>query len=120
MKAGRISLLTSLIDLGFSIADRVRARRLRRGVYAGQDEQRILETLISQYVGNMEFNLGIPENLARSLARSAAVRKGQVLSVLEMQSLIDQLFACEMPFKSPNGKKCFLTYELEEIFKALS
>jgi DNA mismatch repair protein MutL len=34
-----------------------------------------------------------------------------------MQELVDQLFACAMPFKSPTGRSCFLTYNLEELQK---
>ena len=44
-------------------------------------------------------------------------RFGQLLNEMEMQALIDQLFACTMPFRSPFGKKCFVTYELEDLQK---
>ncbi|MCB0620246.1 MAG: hypothetical protein KDC41_16355, partial [Saprospiraceae bacterium] len=53
--------------------------------------------------------------LARAMAKSAAIRRGQSLSVPEMQELIDKLFACEVPFKSPGGRQCFLTFELTEL-----
>ena len=51
------------------------------------------------------------------MARSAAVKKGQALTAEEMQVLIDKLFACTIPFKSPSGKNCFVTFELEDLEK---
>ncbi|HNM25406.1 MAG TPA: DNA mismatch repair protein MutL, partial [Saprospiraceae bacterium] len=66
---------------------------------------------------NLELQLGTTENLARAMARSAALRRGQSLGAREMQDLIDQLFACEVPFKSPSGRNCFITFELEDLQK---
>ena len=57
------------------------------------------------------------ENLARSMAKSAAMKAGKSLTEDEMTQLIDELFACEMPYTSPTGKKCFLTFELKDLEK---
>jgi DNA mismatch repair protein MutL len=57
------------------------------------------------------------ENLARSLAMQAAVKQGTVLSQVEMQTIVDQLFACEQPFSSPSGKKTFIKIEMTELLK---
>ena len=81
------------------------------------DELALIEKLLEQYQSNLDLKLGIQENIARSMARSSAIKKGQVLSIPEMQSIIDQLFACAQPFKSPSGKNCFLTFELEDLTK---
>lgn len=82
----------------------------------GQEEA-LLEKLLAQYKDNLELELGTAENLARSMARSAALRRGQILGAREMQDLIDQLFACEVPFRSPSGRNCFITYDLEDLQK---
>jgi len=52
------------------------------------------------------------------MARSTGIRKGQKLSEREMRELIDQLFACEIPYKSPYGRKCFIAYELSDLEKS--
>ncbi|MDX2069084.1 MAG: DNA mismatch repair endonuclease MutL [Haliscomenobacter sp.] len=82
-----------------------------------QSERSILESLLEQHKIGLELQLNTRESLARSMARSAAIKRGQLLNEVEMQALIDQLFACAMPFRSPFGKKCFVTYELEDLQK---
>ena len=42
--------------------------------------------------------------IALSLARSAAVAQGQVLSNEEMEALVDDLFVCRNPNQAPDGK----------------
>ena len=83
----------------------------------GKDEQKIIETLLEQYKSDLDFQLDIGERIALSMARSAAVKRGTPLSIREMQELIDQLFACAMPFKSPTNRNCFITFDLEELQK---
>jgi DNA mismatch repair protein MutL len=68
----------------------------------------------------MTLSLGISENIARSMARNAAIRRGQNLTITEMQDLVDQLFACSIPYKSPFGRNCFITIELDELLKRFS
>lgn len=82
-----------------------------------QNERSVMETLLEQHKIGLELQLNTRESLARSMARSAAAKRGQLLNAVEMQALIDQLFACSMPYRSPFGKKCFVTYELEDLQK---
>ena len=112
-------ILPELNSLGFDIQDFGNNAFILHGVpadMAGRKNQiGIIESLLSQYQQNLDLKLNSAENIARSMARSAATKRGQMLTSKEMQELIDQLFACTMPFKSPTGRKCFLTYELEEL-----
>lgn len=105
--------------LGFDIQEFGKDAFIIHGVPAelpgGKSETRIIESLIERFKSNLELRLDIRENLARSMARSTAIRHNQPLTVQEMQELIDKLFACTMPFKSPSGRNCFLTFELEEL-----
>ncbi|MCP3930263.1 MAG: DNA mismatch repair endonuclease MutL [Bacteroidetes bacterium] len=84
------------------------------------DEQKIIEILLEQYKSNLSLNLDTKNNIARSMAKSTAIKKRQKLTVEEMQILIDKLFACKMPYKSPAGRSCFITYELEDLEKQFS
>jgi DNA mismatch repair protein MutL len=86
----------------------------------GTDEVALVEKVLDQYRNNMALSLGITENIARSMARNAAIKKGQSLTATEMQDLVDQLFACAIPYKSPFGRNCFITIELEELLKRFS
>lgn len=53
--------------------------------------------------------------IALTMARAAAIVVGQVLSADEMSQLLDELFACEVPAYTPDGKKVFVIVEDEEI-----
>ncbi len=112
-------ILPELNSLGFDIQDFGNNSFIVHGIPAnlvGHNNQvRIIETLLQQFQQNLELKLSTNDNIARSAARSAAIKRGQILDVKEMQELIDKLFACAMPFKSPSGRSCFLTYELEEL-----
>ena len=113
------AILPELHLLGFDIQGFGQNAFILHGVPAdltgSKNQTAIIETLIANYQLNLELNLNTKENIARSMSRSAATKKGESLTVQEMQELIDQLFACAMPFKSPTGRNCFLTYELEEL-----
>lgn len=49
------------------------------------------------------------------LAKSSAIKKGQILSENERQNLFDSLFSCSQPQYTPDGKKIFVTILNEEI-----
>lgn len=57
------------------------------------------------------------QGLARSLAQQASIKAGRQLSVKEMQTLIDELFACEQPYIAPNKRNTFLTFDFDELEK---
>lgn len=83
----------------------------------GTDEVALVEKMLDQYRNNLTMDMGVSENIARSMARNAALRRGQSLTVPEMQDIIDLLFACAIPYKSPFGRNCFITITLEELIK---
>ena len=85
-----------------------------------QDEIKLLEHLLAQYKEGLDLDLGQHKNLARAMARSASIKRGQVLQEEEMQDIIDRLFACEVPYNSPFGRKCFIAYTLEDLDKQFS
>ena len=111
-------ILEEIRQLGFDIRQQDMGTFQVHGVPADDTDmnaQSVLETLLEQYKSNLDLQLDTRENIARSLARSAATKRGQQLDDTEMQVLIDQLFACAVPFRSPNGRQCFVTYDLKDL-----
>lgn len=125
LSAADAALLRDILDevncLGFEIAEfggntfAIHGSPAELG--SGISEEMLLEKVLTQYKGNLELQLGARDNLARSMARNAALRRGQSLSPAEMQDLVDRLFACSVPYNSPSGRKCFIQFDLEELQK---
>ncbi len=53
--------------------------------------------------------------MAKSFAKSLAIKTGTVLSVKEQENLVNDLFSCKEPNTSPFGKPTFKTLTLNEI-----
>ena len=113
----RLVFLINIMSVSYTHLDVY--KRQVHGTPSGLEERIPLESLlgkiIEQYLINYEFDFGIEDNLSRSMAWSSCIKKGKVLEIQEMIQIIDQLFACEIPYKSPSGKNCFITLELDEI-----
>ena len=85
------------------------------------NERQVFEELIEQYKNNLSVSkLSKRENLAKSLAYSTSIKRGQQLSVAEMRNLIDELFACENAYLSPNGRHTFITMSFDDLEKMFS
>lgn len=55
------------------------------------------------------------ERIALSMARSSAIRRGQVLTSAEMDKLISDLFRLPTPARTPDGKVIFTIVSLDDI-----
>jgi DNA mismatch repair protein MutL len=112
-------VLPHLHTLGFAIEHFGQHSFIIKGLPASlpkaTEVEPLIKDLIESYSSNIEFQLGINENLARSFAVSSSVKRKKKLSVEEMQQLIDELFACENPYTNPMGKKCFITFDIEAL-----
>lgn len=79
-------------------------------------EKDLFEGLIEQFKANQaQLSVPLGENLARSLARRAALKTGQPLVPDEMRTLIDNLFVCTNPNHAPDGRPTFFIFELSKI-----
>ena len=114
-------MLEEINLLGFDIREFGNDSFVVHGVPAnitkGMDEQKLIDIFLEQYKMNIGIHANIKENIARSLAYSAAIKRGRSLTAEEMRTIIDELFACKMPYKSPGGKNCFTTFDLEALGK---
>ena len=83
---------------------------------AGKNEKDLFEGLIEQFKQNQSaLEVPLRDNLARSLAKRAAIRMGQVLTREEMESLVERLFSSHNPNYSPDGNTTFFIFETSKI-----
>jgi len=114
------SLFNDVRALGFDIREFGKNTVIVDGIPAEltkASENEMLEKLLEGFKNNQSaLKISKHDNLARTLAKNAAVNSGTRFSLEEMNQLIDQLFACQMPNVSLSGKPVIVTYTLEEIF----
>jgi DNA mismatch repair protein MutL len=112
-------LLPDIRNLGFDIREFGPNTVVVEGVPAqlsNVNEHELLEHLLEGYKNNLAvLKLNKRDNLARAMAKNAAIKAGTSLSLEEMNQLIDQLFACQMPNVALSGKQVIITYTLEEL-----
>jgi DNA mismatch repair protein MutL len=114
-------LLPDIRALGFDIREFGRNTVVVEGIPAdinNTDEHELLEKLLEGYKNNQSaLKLDKRDSLARSLARNGAIKAGTKMSPEEMNLLIDQLFACQMPNLALNGKLIISTFSTEELLE---
>ena len=116
-------LTEELKHIGFDVQSFGGDTFVVHGIPAGLEErniQEVMDILFEQYTSNMDLDISKNENLARAMALSSAIRKGKKLTKEEMKVIVDELFACENPYTSPSGKKCFLNFEISDLDKQFS
>lgn len=80
-------------------------------------EKELITSMIDQYKMNLDLNLQLRENVARSMSLSSAIKRGKILTEEEMIQITEQLFLCENPNVSPSGKKCIYSIPYSEFVK---
>ncbi|WMI67799.1 DNA mismatch repair endonuclease MutL [Mangrovimonas sp. YM274] len=78
----------------------------------------ILEQLISdveQEVPDSSFSA--TDLLAKSIAKSLAIKTGQSLTKLEQEHMVNSLFACKEPSVSPTNRPTFITMSVDDLDK---
>jgi DNA mismatch repair protein MutL len=114
-------LLNDIRALGFDIREFGKNTVVVEGIPAelpNANEHELLEHLLEGFKNDQSgLKLDKRDNLARSLARNAAIKAGTKLSLEEMNILIDQLFACQMPNISLGGKPIIITFTLTELLE---
>ncbi|MES2285707.1 MAG: DNA mismatch repair endonuclease MutL [Bacteroidota bacterium] len=114
-------LQTEIKEIGFDIREFGKNTYVIHGVPAdtvNYDSSALLEGLIENYKQNLqELKSNKRENLARSMARNMSIKSGKALTQEEMNNLIDELFACKMPYSTPSGKPTISTFSIDELDK---
>jgi DNA mismatch repair protein MutL len=86
----------------------------------GIDYVQLVKDMVSDTIGKGIGNLDeIHASLALSMARYAAIPQGQVLSNEEMETIVNELFACSNVNYTPNGKAILCILPQREIEQLL-
>ena len=86
----------------------------------GIDYVQLVKDMVSDTIGKGTGNLDeIHASLAFSMARYAAIPQGQVLSNEEMETIVNELFACSNVNYTPNGKAILCILPQREIEQLL-
>ena len=84
----------------------------------GSQVQEIFEKLISDAQNEVPDNhFSQSDMLAKSLAKSLAIKTGETLNGHEQEHLVNSLFACKEPSISPSNKPTFITMRVDDIDK---
>ena len=78
---------------------------------------KILNEIIDEFQANRSTSLDIRDNVAKSYSCKMAIKKGEPLSLEEMNNLIDQLFATQSPYFCPHGRPIVINLSIEELNK---
>ncbi len=82
------------------------------------NEKAAIEKIIEQYKHfSSDLRFSKREKLIRSLAWQHAIKEGTRLTQKEMHRLVEDLFHCETPNTSPNGRPTYLSFRKQDLDK---
>ena len=85
---------------------------------AGNDAVALLEKILDNYkLNRTHLQLDRKLNMAKTMAAQLSIKAQTKLTELEMQHLVDQLFACNVAEVAPNGKKIYAIINMEDLFQ---
>ena len=115
------SLLDDIKSLGFEVREFGKNTLVIEGIPVDLGSNQVNETQLFEHLiegfknSQQELKLDRRDALARSMARNSAIKSGMVLGQEEMNTLIEQLFACKAPNISISGKPVIQTMVLAEV-----
>jgi DNA mismatch repair protein MutL len=117
------SILADLRGLGFDIKEFGQTGFIINGtpgVLNTVSPVEVIESLLEEYKNSPDsLQSKARETVAISLAQASAIPYGQVLKQVEINELIDNLFACQTPNFSPKGKKILSIMPLDDFERLL-
>lgn len=82
------------------------------------NEKTAIEKMLEQYKHfSSDLKFSKREKLLRSLALQQSIKAGTVLADAAIFTLLDELFACDTPNITPNGKPTWLEFKRDELDK---
>ena len=117
-------LAPELEAMGFELSDLGKNSYAVNGIPAGIEGIDFVSLLQNMVAEAAELTAGakdeIEHTLALSMARSAAIPHGQILSNEEMESVVNRLFACSNVNYTPDGKPILTILPQHDIEQLLS
>jgi DNA mismatch repair protein MutL len=114
-------LQLSLMNTGFVFEETQKDHVVISGIPINITESEV-SLVLEQLLSDLQY--GIPESsfsqndtIAKSMAKSLAVKTGSYLTEKEQENLVNGLFACKEPNVSPFQKPTFITMRVEDIDK---
>ena len=116
-----LDLKSDLEHTGFVFSELTEKGITITGVPVGVPESEvsmILEQLISDVENDVpDANFSATDLLAKSMAKSLAIKNGQSLNSAEQEHMVNSLFACKEPNVSPTNRPTFITMKVDDIEK---
>lgn len=112
-----------IIAAGFDLSDLGNGSFAINAIPSGTESinaTELLRDILSDIAGSGNIKSEINSNIAFTLARDVAIRPETELSNLEMNSIINELFATESPNYTPDGKLIVTIIPQENIEKLFS
>ena len=104
---------------GFHVAEMSEDELILDAIPVNLDEKQIaqvLEELASNITNEVpDTSFSQIDTIAKSLAKSLAIKAGTPLNLKEQESLVNNLFLCKEPNFSPAGKRTFITISVEDL-----
>lgn len=127
LSSADFALLSQQMDglnaLGVSISflgqNSIAINALPAGVKTTDPEKLLQDFLHLIHEGAEDPTRDAHERLAISLAKASAIPHNKALDLIEVQELVDKLFACKSPNISPDGKSVVSIMTMEELEKRL-
>lgn len=83
---------------------------------AGCDAVALLEKILDNgKINRTDLQLDRKLSLAKTMAAQLSIKPLTKLDEMEMQNLVDQLFACNVTEVAPNGKKTYVIISVDEL-----
>jgi len=125
INAGDVELLRVLLPefsaLGFDIQEFGGSSFVVHGIppdIKDGDQRELIEQMLDEFKNSQSnIKLNKRHQLALSMSKKASIKSGELLSEKEMKNLIDQLFASETPYLTPEGHHTMVTFYLNDIEK---
>lgn len=112
-------LLTDMKELGYQLEPFGQHTFIIQGTPAdvlSGNEKGAIENILEQYKHfSSDLKYTRREKLLRSMSLQNAIKAGTLLTDKEMKNLIADLFACDVPNATPNGKPTYMSFSKEEM-----